>query len=341
MTINHHSPCNTSFLGLLRWGILLAAALPTLGFGEQRDGFAAYIQAIPGSEESIELLPIPGGQFTMGSPATEAGRQGWEGPQHPVTVDDFWMARYELSWQQYELLVYRSDSFDQLTDAATLQRLAIDGVTGATAPYAEMSFGMGKEGYPTVNVTQYAALRYARWLSAKTGHFYRLPTEAEWEYACRAGTSSAWSFGDDPGALEAHGVFRDNSDKRYAKLGSKTANPWGLFDMHGNVSEWTVDAFDTDFYSEKNADNPWNPPSELYPRVVRGGSWIDPAEATRCAARHGSNANWKERDPQIPKSLWWLTNAPFVGIRLVRPRVPPSPTEVAKYWPEPIEDYGL
>lgn len=276
----------------------------------------------------------------MGSPDGEPGREAWEGPRHRVTVDDFWMARYELNWQQYELLVYRDDSFNQLQDSATLQRLAIDGVTGATAPYAEMSFGMGKEGYPAVNITQYAALRYARWISAKTGQFYRLPTEAEWEYACRAGTSSAWSFGDDPTQLPVHGIFRGNSNKRYAKTGTRAANPWGLHDMHGNVAEWTLDRFDPGFYSSAAALNPWNRPLELYPRAVRGGSWIDPAEATRCAARRGSSAAWKERDPQIPKSLWWLTNAPFVGIRLVRPRAPPSAADIARYWPEAIEDYG-
>ena len=277
----------------------------------------------------------------MGSDTSEPGHQPDESPRREVLVGDFWMAEFELNWQQYELFVFRDKRFPILVDEARLQRLAIDGVTGATAPYAEMSFGMGKEGYPAVNMTQYAALRYARWLSAKTGHFYRLPTEAEWEYACRAGTSTPWSFGAEESELDRHAVFADNSDGRYARPGTRTPNPWGLYDMHGNVAEWTLDGYDASGYANLPAENPWRRPEQLYPRSTRGGSWIDAAEQTRCASRRGSAPEWKERDPQIPRSLWWLTNAPFVGIRLVRPRTAPSADEIAEYWPEAIEDFGL
>jgi len=304
--------------------------------------FTAYVQAIPDTDQSIAMLPIRGGSFTMGSPDSEPGRQPAEGPQRTVSVGDFWMGQYEINWQQYELFVYRDEaSFDSLVSDERLAALAIDGVTGATAPYVEMSFGMGKEGFPAVNMTQYAALRYARWLSARTGHFYRLPTEAEWEYACRAGTETPWSFGENAVAAPEHAVYADNSDDRYATTGSRKPNAWGLYDMHGNVAEWTMDQFDAEFYQHAGNDNPWNPPTALYPRVARGGSWADPLPQLRCAARTASAANWKERDPQIPKSKWWLTNAPFVGFRLVRPRVQPDPQAVAEYWLEAIEDYGI
>jgi formylglycine-generating enzyme required for sulfatase activity len=204
-----------------------------------------------------------------------------------------------------------------------------------------MSFGMGKDGFPAVNVTQHAALQYARWLSAKTGRFYRLPTEAEWEYACRAGTDTPWSFGAAATTAGNYAIYQDNSEDRYAQTGSRKPNPWRLYDMHGNVAEWTMDQFAPDFYASSGRDNPWNRPIELYPRVARGGSWLDPIEQLRCAARRPSATNWKERDPQIPKSQWWLTNAPFVGFRLISPRVQPSADEIARYWLEAIEDYGI
>ena len=304
--------------------------------------FTAYSQAIPDSDQSIAMVPVRGGSFSMGSPASEVGRQVHEGPRREVSVDDFWMGQYEINWQQYELFVYRDEeSFNQLASRDSLEALAIDGVTGATAPYVEMSFGMGKQGFPAVNITQYAALQYARWLSAKTGHFYRLPTEAEWEYACRAGTDTPWSFGDNAEIAGDHAIYAVNSDERYALIGSRKPNAWGLYDMHGNVAEWTMDQFDPDYYQRGENSNPWNRPTALYPRAARGGSWMDSAEQLRCAARRPSAANWKERDPQIPKSNWWLTNAPFVGFRLVRPRVQPGPQVIAEYWLEGIEDYGI
>ena len=319
----------------------LAALILAPGPSEAAE-FADFEQAIPGSAYSIPMVAISGGSFNMGSGPSEPGHQASEAPARSVTVADFWMGRYEINWQQYELFVYRDEaSFQDLKDQATLDALAIDGVSGATSPYAEMSFGMGKDGYPAINVTQYAALRYARWLSAKTGRFYRLPTEAEWEYACRAGSSTAWSFGDDPSAAEDYAVFEANSDGRYAKPGTRKPNPWGLYDMHGNVAEWTMDQFDPSFYSRAGNDEPWNPPTELYPRVARGGSWIHPVEGLRCAARLPSAPEWKERDPQIPKSLWWLTNAPFVGFRLVSPKVQPSAGEISRYWLQAMEDYGI
>lgn len=305
------------------------------------EAFVAYEEAIAGSDQSVAMVPVPGGSFSMGSPQGEAGRAEDEGPQREVRVADFWMGQYEINWQQYELFVYREEAvFERLADPSELERLGIDAVSGATAPYAEMSFGMGKNGYPAVNMTQYAALQFARWVSAKTGQFYRLPTEAEWEYACRAGTQSPFSFGADATVATQYAVFEQNSDGKYAQPGTLKPNPWQLYDMHGNVAEWTMDQYHPGYDSQVSADNPWHRPTELYPRVARGGSWVDPVELLRCAARRASSPRWKERDPQIPKSQWWLTNAPFIGFRLVRPRVPPSAEEIGRYWLEAMEDYG-
>ncbi len=302
--------------------------------------FAPFSVRLPAAAPAIEMLPVSGGRFLMGSPESEVGRDASESPQHEVSVGDFWMSRFEIDWQQYELFVYRDAAeFGRRAPAATLEALAIDAVTGATAPYADMSFGMGKAGYPAINITRHAAQAYARWLSARTGRFFRLPTEAEWEYACRGGTTTPWSFGAAADAAGEHAVHAGNSGGQYARTGTRAANPLGLHDMHGNVAEWTLDQFAA--YPDAAVQDPYNPPTDLYPGVVRGGSWMDEPAALRCAARRPSAPEWKERDPQLPKSLWWHTNAPFVGFRLVAPRVQPPPEELRRYWLEPMEDYGI
>ncbi len=197
-----------------------------------------------------------------------------------------------------------------------------DALAIPTKPYADMTFGMGKEGYPAICMTQFAAKMYCKWLSAKTGRYYRLPTEAEWEYACRAGTTTAYSFGDDPEKLGDYAWFDDNSDEKYHKVGQKKPNPWGLYDMHGNVAEWCLDQYVADRYKQlgdKLVDNPLVPVTKAYPQVVRGGAWTDEAPLLRSAARRGSSKDWKAQDPQIPQSIWYHTDANFVGFRVVRP----------------------
>ena len=131
-------------------------------------------------------------------------------------------------------------------------------------------------------MTQFAAKMYCKWLSAKTGRYYRLPTEAEWEYACRAGTKTAYSFGDDPTKLGDYAWFSDNSDEKYHKVGLKKPNPWGLYDMHGNVAEWCLDQYVADQYKRlgnKPVANPVVPVTKPYPQVARGGAWTDEAPA--------------------------------------------------------------
>ncbi|MGC8989755.1 MAG: formylglycine-generating enzyme family protein, partial [Verrucomicrobiia bacterium] len=180
-------------------------------------------------------------------------------------------------------------------------------------------------------------------LSAKTGHFYRLPTEAEWEYACRAGTTTAYYFGDDASKLAEYGWFEENSEEngdwKYHKVGKKKPNPWGLHDMHGNVWEWCLDQYEDNY--EKFADtvhqDPWNRATKPYPHVVRGGSFDDEASRLRSAARRGSDPVWKMRDPQLPKSIWWFTDAKFVGFRIVRPLNVPPPEQLKAYWTSGVE----
>ncbi len=308
-------------------------SLVFLGFGPEEKG---YIQNIPGTPEVIEMAFIPGGTFSMGSPKSEQGHFGDEGPQHLVEVDPFWMGKFEITWDLYELFISRGiDKKRPATVSGKEVDIDVAAVSGATQPYTEMSFGMGVEGYPAICMTQLAAVKFCEWLSAMTGNFYRLPTEAEWEYACRAGTKTAYSFEDNPSNLDIYAWHEGNSGGAYHKVGQKEPNPWGLYDMHGNVSEWTLDQYVPTVYNtrkRKTVDNPLQTPTKTYPRVVRGGAWSDKPNRLRSAARRPSSKKWKKRDPQIPKSLWWHTDAPFVGFRVVRPLETPSPLDQNKYW---------
>jgi formylglycine-generating enzyme required for sulfatase activity len=196
-----------------------------------------------------------------------------------------------------------------------------------------MSFGMGTDGYPAICMTQHAANKFCQWLSAQTGHYYRLPTEAEWEYACRAGTTGPFHCPEDQ--LAEYAVM-DPEQVRvgYEKVGTKKPNPWGLYDMHGNVMEWCIDQYIADAYSKRSevTANPLEIPTTLYPRSARGGSWYDPPEYLRAAARAPSDEAWKVQDPQLPKSIWYHTDAHWLGFRVVRPLETPEAETMDKLW---------
>ncbi|MFO0898649.1 MAG: formylglycine-generating enzyme family protein [Pirellulales bacterium] len=298
-----------------------------------------YTEVITGRNITFDMVPIPGGTFLMGSPESEEGRAEDEGPQHEVTVAPFWMGKHEVTWNEYEVFMFSLDIHERKQTGAettALDKLA-DAVSRPTKPYTDMSFGMGKDDYPAISMTQLAGKRYCEWLTAKTGRYYRLPTEAEWEFACRAGTTTAYHFGDDPAQLGDYAWHYENSDDTYHKVGLKKPNPYGLYDMHGNVAEWVLDQYSADGYKEfadKKADNPFVKPKTLYPRAARGGAWDDDPPALRSAARRGSSKEWKQQDPQLPQSIWYFTDAQFLGLRVVRPLVEPSDEEKAKFGPD-------
>ena len=320
-------------------GMLPKELYQKLGFkpGSTNDEFKAYSQEIPTSDASFDLLPIKGGTFTMGSSKEDPNRGKEEYLAHKVKVNDFWMAKHELTWDEYELWMLNLDKDNRKYKKLepTFADELSDGVTKPTAPYTDMTFGMGKNGYPAICMTQLAAKMYSMWLSARTGRFYRLPTEAEWEYACKAGSESAYSFGNDKGELSKHSWHLGNSRFKYQKVGQKPPNPWGLHDMHGNVWEWVLDQYvpPNESAFKGIVENPLIAPNTLYPRVVKGGSWDDGSSKHRSAARMGSNEAWKQQDPQIPKSVWYHTDALFVGFRLVRPREVPPLSDIEKFWP--------
>ncbi|MEI8108424.1 MAG: SUMF1/EgtB/PvdO family nonheme iron enzyme [Verrucomicrobiota bacterium] len=299
-----------------------------------------YTETIPGTKVSFTMLPIPGGKFSMGSPNAEPGHKPDEGPVHEVEIAPFYMGKCEVTWAEFELFMYPNEEKKNREThnlPAELNTLT-DALTHPTQPYVEMSFGMGKDGYPAISMTQHAANKYCQWLSAKTGHFYRLPTEAEWEYAARAGTTTAYFWGDDPAPMGDYAWTGKNSDFKYQKVGKKKPNPWGLYDILGNVLEWTLDQYDPAFYQSSPAKNPWNKATKPYPHSARGGSWDDDEPAAlRVAARRASAPAWKIQDPQLPKSIWYHTDAQFLGFRIVRPLTVPSPEEMHRIWNSGVE----
>jgi formylglycine-generating enzyme required for sulfatase activity len=283
-----------------------------------------YKVTIPSTTVAYDMVAIPAGEFEMGSPANHPLGKKDEQPQHKVRLDAFWMQAREVTWDEYRLFMFAT----QGGEIAHKDEL-VDAVSRPTRPYVEMSFGMGINGFPAISMTQHAANKYAEWLSARTGEFYRLPTEAEWEYACRAGTTT------DVSPLGDYAWYAANSPDKYQKVGTKKPNAWGLFDMLGNVMEWTLDQYGP--YSSGPQVNPWVKATKPYPNAVRGGSWNDPPEMVRCAARVASDASWKQQDPQLPKSIWYLTDAQWLGFRLVRPARVPTPEEMFSYWNSGLE----
>lgn len=285
---------------------------------------AAYSVTIPNTTVSYEMTPVPAGEFLMGSPDSEPGHKPDESPQHKVRLDAFWMQSHEVTWDEYRLFMFANQAGETANHDA-----AVDAVSRPTRPYVEMSFGMGINGYPAISMTQHAANKYAEWLSAKTGDFYRLPTEAEWEYACRAGSAG------EPAPLDEYAWYGANSKGKYQKVETKKPNAWGLYDMLGNVMEWTLDAYAP--YKPGDEVDPWVRATAPYPHAVRGGSWADPAARVRCAARVPSDPDWKQQDPQLPKSIWYMTDAQWLGFRLVRPAKIPTAEEMYKYWNSGVE----
>ena len=304
--------------------------------------FTAYEQTIPGTNIRIDMVPVLGGTFTMGRAEDEPGYQPHEGPQREVAVESFWMTAHEITWDQYDL--YAREVIEANRDPEVLAAFAIDpeAITAPSPPYGDATQGMGRDNRAAINMTHYAAVVYAMWLTAKTGEFYRLPTEAEWEFACRGGVYGGYDLQGDADLLEEHEWWRDNSDGSYNPVATKNPNPLGLFDMKGNIAEWTMDEFKEDYHEILEgdvADNPLFLPEVLYPRAVRGASFMDSRDLVRCTHRRGSNPSWKRGDPQIPKSNWWHTDATFVGFRLVRPKETPSREEMERYWIMPILDF--
>ena len=303
-------------------------------FGQNING-VNYVEIVDGSDLQINMVYLSGGEYVMGSPAKERGRKKDEGPMHTVSLSPFWISSYEITWDLYELFLNNVDQ-KRIQNRGPIN-LDIDGVSSATMPYVNQN----QLGHPVINITQYGASQFCKWLTAKTGNYYRLPTEAEWEFACRSSTETTYSFGNSGRKINQFGWYKKNSDGKLQKIGLKRPNGYGLYDMHGNAAEWVLDSYDPEAYikRKKAAHNPMVRMKALYPRVVRGGSYKDSLSNVRSSSRGFSSKRWKQRDPQVPKSLWWHTNAKHVGFRIVGTSGAPAEDKLYKYWVKPKKEY--
>lgn len=326
----------------------LSAEKPSEGPFVEVDGgyMVPYTGKIPGTDISFEMIPVPGGTFLFGSPEDEADRADDEGPQVEVKVDPMWVGKTEVTWQEYKEYMRMYSIFKEFesrgkrpVDDSNLT----DSITAPTELYdPSFTFEYGQEPrQPAVTMTQYAAQQYTKWLSKLSGVQYRLPTEPEWEYAARGNTQTAYSWGDDPEEIDDYAWYFDNAFDGPETVGTKKPNPFGLHDMHGNVAEWTVNAYSEDGYdwlaeiTDPVAVDAANWPDKPYPCVARGGSWeMDPPELRSAARLASDDEDWKEEDPNFPRSPWWFTSDPSrgVGFRLFRSfRSLPEET-MQKFW---------
>ena len=322
----------------------------TAGFAEEEDnskpkeifteltkvsGFKSFEEKLPGTAVSFNMMAIPGGQFKMGSPANEPYRRSDEGPVREVQVDSFWMAEIEVSWDEY--LAFFTATSSQGRKEAVEETVETDAISGATPPWGAPDQGWGKGSRPAITMSHHAAETYCRWLSQVTGRHYRLPTEAEWEYAARGGTETPYFFEGSPKDYEADGFFKkifgvntevidkyvisqDNSPDRTQKPEKVEANPFGLKNMLGNVAEFCADYYDSGVYGKYPSGVVKNPrgPRSGSEHVVRGGSYQSSPKDLRVARRDYTRTNdWLVTDPQIPKSIWWYSDEKNVGFRVV------------------------
>ena len=226
---------------------------------------SSFIETLPGNIK-LEMVKIPAGSFLMGSVDNDEIAYDSEKPQHSVNLQEFYLGKYPVTQEQYQAIIGNDPSF----------------------------FKNPKN--PVEMVTWDEAQEFCQKLSKKTGKKYRLPSEAEWEYACRAGTQTRYYFGDNEDLLKEYAWYRNNSaSKTHPVAWHKKLNNWGLYDMHGNVWEWCEDGWHDNYENAPTDGSVWNDNhSQTNYRVLRGGSWFDYPRDCRSACRgynddrHGS-----------------------------------------------------
>jgi len=335
-----------------------------------------YTETIAGTEVTFEMIPVPGGTFVFGSSAPKEDRGEYDLPAIEVELPPFWIAKHEVTWAMYWPYMRLNDDFAKLqalhtqlhsteeekslaarTALEALPKLIaaveqeateVDGVTAPTPLYdPSKTYESGDDPrLPAATMTPYAAKQFSKWLSLTVGVGYRLPTEAEWEYAARAGSTTTYPFGDDPSELGAYAWYEENSEAVAHPIGEKKPNAWGLHDMIGNVAEWVMDEYDEELLDRQiEGQLDWNEairwPTSNTGRVVRGGFWDEMEEDCQSTSRfYSEDRDWKSSDPNLPLSPWWYADDPStgIGIRLVRPLHPLTPELAKRFW-ESNSDY--
>ncbi len=297
--------------------------------------FENFNEKLPGTNVSFDMIAIPGGTFNMGSPENEPLRKSDEGPLRKVTVSKFWIAKTEVTWDEY-LAFFRATGSQGRTEGQVVTKKNVDAISGATPPWGAPDQGWGKGSRPAITMSWHAAYVYCQWLSRVTGKKYRLPTEAEWEFACRGGTKTPYFFDGNPKGFTSSGllkkifrpdtaiissriVYKVNSNSKTKEPQSVKENPFGLKNMSGNVAEFCLDYYSADTYKADSTEavNPRGPDSGQE-HVIRGGSFKSDARDVRSASRDFTKTKaWLVTDPQMPKSIWWYSDCIDVGFRVV------------------------
>jgi formylglycine-generating enzyme required for sulfatase activity len=256
----------------------------TVSSSSDASELAPFAQKISGTTLDIEMVPVPAGWIDI------AGTNATDDPRK-VEFGAFYLSKREISWEVYDAFVFGLDEPSAGTPDAT------DAVSRPSHPYITMDRGYGHAGYPAISVSFRGAQQFCRWLTIKTGRRYRLPSEAEWEFACRAGVRTKYPFGDDPRGLDSVAWYRANAEGKTHPCGQKQPNALGFLDMLGNAGEWCTSSADQG--------------------VVRGGTFRDDAGAVTCSARKLDDPAWNKSDPQLPRGVWWLADGGFVGFRVL------------------------
>jgi sulfatase modifying factor 1 len=297
--------------------------------------FVNFNEKIPGTNVSFDMIAIPGGTFNMGSPESEPLRKPDEGPVRKVTLSGYFIAKTEVTWNEY-LAFFRATGSQGRTEGQVVVKKNVDAISGATPPWGAPDQGWGKGNRPAITMSWHAANVYCQWLSKVTGKKYRLPTEAEWEYACRAGTQTPYFFegspkkftssgflkkilGADTANISSRVIYKMNSLSMTQEPESVKENQFGLKNMSGNVAEFCLDYYSPDTYKTDTtaAVNPGGP-AKGQEHVIRGGSFKSDAKDVRSAARDFTKTKaWLVTDPQMPKSIWWYSDVIDVGFRVV------------------------
>lgn len=266
-----------------------------------RTRFANFTETIPGSSVAFEMVAVKGGSFEMGEEKIN------------VTLDSFYIGQLEVSWDEYLLFLQQTESEGRMPTDAT----ETDAITGATPPWGNPDQGWGMGQRPAITMTHHAATVYCQWLSKLTGKHYRLPTEAEWEYAARGGQHNQLGFTTDN--MPDYVIYKANAHGKTAKPQRVKENPLGLKNMLGNVKEFCMDTYHPQSYlkDEQPLVNPLYEEEEKE-HVVRGGSFKSTAsELSPYLRDHTQHDAWLKTDPQIPKSIWWYSDCNDVGFRVV------------------------
>jgi len=304
------------------------------------DSFTNFTETIPDSKIDFKMIAIPGGSFTIGNSGNEEFFNINEGPQIEIAITKFWMGEIEVTWDEYLAFIKVTGKEGRTEDQVKriTKENSIDAISGPTPFYGNPGQGWGKGKRPAITMTHYGAQKYCQWLSMKTGKTYRLPTEAEWEYASRANSEGPYFFEGEPSDYTSYGfwksifgtdttvisryvIYKENSNNKTAFPEQVKENPFGLKNMLGNVREFCSDYYDEDIYKiyskETEIMNPTGPVSGKE-FVIRGGSFKSDASDLRIAKRdYSKEGAWRLTDPQIPKSIWWYSDCNDVGFRVV------------------------